>query len=229
MSRDPSPLDDRTLSLLREEKVPPTDARTRVRGRLAVAAALPPRPSGRGGGATGTAVGHLAPFKLAAVALVIGGGAGAGLHAALTRPAPPQIVYVDRTPTITTPVSSVASPALAVAPTTTRAGAGESPAVPRPSSAISRPSQLTAERSLLDEVRGLILQGNAAGALDRLRESRREFPHPILGEEREALTIEALVGAHRYDEARALAESFREHSPDSLFSSTVDGAIRSIP
>jgi len=51
----------------------------------------------------------------------------------------------------------------------------------------------------------------------------------VLGEERDALTVEALVGAGRYDEARSLADAFHRRSPDSLFTTTVSSAIRSIP
>jgi outer membrane protein assembly factor BamD (BamD/ComL family) len=94
---------------------------------------------------------------------------------------------------------------------------------------VSRVSQLTGERSLLDEVRASLVQGDASHALDRLRASRREFPHPILAEERDALTVEALVGARHYDEARAAADAFHEHFPRSLFSGAIDTALRSIP
>jgi hypothetical protein len=62
-----------------------------------------------------------------------------------------------------------------------------------------------------------------------LERHEREYPKPILGEEREALMVEALVRAGRYDEARVRAAAFRRATPGSLFLSAVDAAIRSIP
>jgi len=63
-------------------------------------------------------------------------------------------------------------------------------------------------------------------SLDR---HRRTFSAPLLGEERDAMWIQALVKAGRYDDARTRAAAFRRRSPDSLFTSVVDSAIGSIP
>jgi hypothetical protein len=67
------------------------------------------------------------------------------------------------------------------------------------------------------------------GAFDRLERHRRAFSNPLLAEERDAMWIQALVKASRFDEARARGEVFRKRYPDSLFSSAVDSALESVP
>jgi hypothetical protein len=124
------------------------------------------------------------------------------------------------------PIAPSASSAASAA--TAARAPGSAPQVVPPAP-VSHISQLTDERALLDGVRASLVQGDPNGALDQLRASRREFPRAILGEERDALAVEALVSARRYQEARAAAGAFREHFPDSLFSGTVEGAVRSIP
>jgi hypothetical protein len=90
-------------------------------------------------------------------------------------------------------------------------------------------SPFAAERMLLDEARALIVQGAPDRALARLDEHRVRFPDGMLGEERDAMAIEALVNAGHYDDARARADAFRARAPNSLFMATVDSAIASIP
>ena len=58
---------------------------------------------------------------------------------------------------------------------------------------------------------------------------RRTFVSPILGEERDAMEVEALVKAGRYEDARARADAFRSRTPNSLFLATVEAAVASIP
>jgi outer membrane protein assembly factor BamD (BamD/ComL family) len=98
------------------------------------------------------------------------------------------------------------------------------PAVP-PSSTAS----LAAERLLLDQARAALSAGNTDEALASTDMHARRFAHPQLGEEREALGIQALVGGGRYDEARARAARFRATWPNSLFLPAVDASIASIP
>jgi len=96
-------------------------------------------------------------------------------------------------------------------------------------SSSSRTVQLTAERVLLDEARGALVQGDPNRALDRIERHRRTFVTPILGEERDAMEVEALVKVGRAAEARAKASAFRRHTPDSLFLPAVESAVESIP
>jgi outer membrane protein assembly factor BamD (BamD/ComL family) len=147
------------------------------------------------------------------------------VYAALAPRAAPRTVYVDRI--VPLPSAAPAAPATATAAIE---------AIPAPSAAQAasagqpgRGSQLSAERILLDEARAALAQGDSARALDRLERHRRTFQVPLLAEERDAMWVQALVKAGRYDEARAHASAFRKRSPDSLFSSVVDSAIDSIP
>ena len=86
-----------------------------------------------------------------------------------------------------------------------------------------------AERLLLDEARGALTSQEPDRALSLLSDHARRFAHPQLGEEREALAIQALVGTGRYDEARARADRFRTSAPNSLFLPAVDATLASIP
>jgi outer membrane protein assembly factor BamD (BamD/ComL family) len=95
--------------------------------------------------------------------------------------------------------------------------------------AYSPAAQLDAERALLDDARHALTHGDAARAVEDLRSHERTYSKPLLGEEHDALTVEALVRARRYDEARARADAFRRKTPGSLFMSAVDAAIASIP
>jgi len=219
-----SPLEPRVLELLREVPRPPVDARDRVRARL-VASIQVPGGGGPGGGTNGT--GALGTKALVGLALVVGAGAGAALHAALSHPPPRVVVYVDR------PVPAAAvitAPAAASAPAPDAPVAAASvPAPAHSPSAPVGPSQLAAERALLDEARTALVQGEPARALDRLQKHRRTFLNPMLAEERDAMEVEALAGLGRGDEARSKADAFRRHSPDSLFMPTVQSAVGSIP
>ena len=159
---------------------------------------------------------------VACLAFVVGGAVGATFAPS----PPPRIVYVDRV---------VAPPAPESAPLPTAAAIGANPfaleaRAPRASSAPpARASQLSAERILLDEARAALAQGDTARAIDRLDRHRRTYPVPLLSEERDAMWIQALVKAGRYDEARARAAAFRKHAPDSIFSSMVESALESVP
>jgi hypothetical protein len=171
------------------------------------------------------------------IAFVLGGVVGVGLYAALAPAPAPRIVYVDR-PAPTIEAATVATAAVTrtpeappaasnPSPTTTTTAAASFGGDPRVGS--TRGSQLSAERILLDEARAAIAQGDPGRAIERLERHRRTFSQPLLGEERDAMWVQALVKAGRYDEARARASTFRRRSPDSLFSSVVDSAIDSIP
>ncbi|HLK37318.1 MAG TPA: hypothetical protein VKU41_11240, partial [Polyangiaceae bacterium] len=161
-------------------------------------------------------------------AFLLGGVVGAALHAGLVREPPARVVYLER-PAPATPVSAAPNePASPIPPALPSPAADSAPAA-HPSAPRSHASQLSAERMMLDEARTSLVKGDARGALEVLERHRRAFPSPLLGEERDALQIQALVKAGRYDEARARAEAFRKRSPDSLFLPMVDAALGSIP
>jgi hypothetical protein len=102
---------------------------------------------------------------------------------------------------------------------------------PRPARAVSQdpPSSLLAERSLLDEARRALARDDAATALDVTDRHARQFTHPQLAEEREAIAIQALVVGGRYGEARRRAAHFEAVAPNSLFLSAVHTSLASIP
>jgi hypothetical protein len=234
MSEPNSPVDPRDLDLLRSD--PPADpaARARVRSRLTavfpMGAGGPSTTGGEGPAERGAPPhpgtgGLFASYGTNAIAFIIGGAVGAALYAGLAKPPAPRVVYIDR---------PAPPPALSVAPPATASNAEvqEVPvaATPAPRAATSKghASQLSAERLILEEARNAITQGDTRRGLDQLERHRRLFPNPLLAEERDALQVQALVKAGRYDEARASADSFRKRASDSIFMPMVDAAIASI-
>ena len=231
MSESIPPLDPELVRGLRDDDPAPPDVRARARERLMTAVAALGM-GGREGGATPPrSLGGATGAKIAAIAFLLGGIAGATLHAILSPAPAPRVVYVDRdvTPDRQLPAPSPPAPTGDVvsaplpSPPPAIATSGASSASP------SRASQLSAERILLDEARSALARGDTTLALGRLQRHRQLFPAPLLGEERDAMWVQALVKAGRFGEARARAEAFRKRTPDSLFSSMVDSAVESIP
>jgi hypothetical protein len=235
MTEPNSPVDPRLIDLLRAESRTDPAARARVRSKLA--AFIPmggvdrngPGGDGRlasAGPPTAVPRATLASLGTRAVTFVMGGAVGVALYASLAKPPPPQVVYVDR---------PVPVPAASAPPSPAQLSAAQQDSVtavaPAPHGAApkSRFSQLSAERLILEEARAAIMQGEPQRGLERLEQHRRLFANPLLAEERDALQVQALVKAGRYDEARASADSFRKHAPDSIFLPMVDAAIASIP
>jgi len=207
----------------------PEEALARVWSRLG-----PIVPPPHGGGNTGTSApahGWLASHAVGvAVATFVGGvAAGAALHAAVQKPPLPRVIYIE------TPASPPA-PAPSNAPVPWVEESASSPPVvpapPPPRATLpprSVPDSLRTERDVLDHARSLLTSGDANDALTLLDDHASHFLRPQLGEEREALAIQALVALHRYDEARERARRFHEASPNSLFAPVIDAAIGAIP
>ena len=228
-----SPVNPRVLAQLRAKEAPSAAVRARVRARLAMA--VPMGPSGGGGSPNGSAGpgglrggGGLGTHVVAIAGLVIGGGAGAATYAALSKPPPPVIVYVDR-PVLTAAAASTV-PQLTPTVVADEPVPVSPPVVIVPSASTASPaSQLAAERSVLDEARAALVQGAPQRALEKLDRHARAFPRPMLGEERDAMRVEALARVGRTGEARSQADAFRRRWPGSLFLPTVDSAVESIP
>ena len=85
------------------------------------------------------------------------------------------------------------------------------------------------ERALLDQARNALAQHDGPGALRLTDDHARRFARPQLGEEREAIAIQALVLSGRYVDARDRATRFEASSPDSLFRPVVEASLASIP
>jgi len=240
-------IDPALLEPLREDREaePPPDAQARVASRLGLGVPSPPQSTAPGGSAARVerpalpTVPHAASsFGRGALAAVFLGGAAVGalLHATLQPARVPasRVIYVERpapaaasAPAPSTPIpapSAAIEPAPAVPALSPHASASSVAA-----NAHGGLSQLDAERALLDEAHTALVRGESDAALSALERHARAYPHPLLGEERDALYVQALVHAGRYAEARSRAEAFRRSRPQSLLLAAVDAAIASIP
>lgn len=162
-----------------------------------------------------------------AIASFVGGVAtGVGLYAAVASRPVSRVTSPERpaSPPAPTPVEPVWRTVEPTAPAPL-----VPPAPPPPHASAPAPGSLPPERDLLVHARSLLAAGDAAGALASLEDHASRFPKPQLGEEREALAIQALVALGRYDDARARARRFHEGSPNSLFAPVIDAAIGLIP
>jgi outer membrane protein assembly factor BamD (BamD/ComL family) len=82
-------------------------------------------------------------------------------------------------------------------------------------SAETRASQLRVESRALQAVRDALRRRDAAGALATLEATRARFPASVLGQEREALTIQALALGGQREAASARARAFVAQFPAS--------------
>lgn len=199
-----------------------------LRGAWGAEAVLPPSVPGAGSMAAGTSAplfGTLGAFTTAA-ALVVGGVAGATLHAVLaTPPAPPVPVVVA--PAQVTPLPPVPA---AAAPEPSPASTADAPRAPnKPPPVASRPSTLQAEQRALDAARTALLRGEPTLALPLLEKYAREHPHGAMAEEHAALWVQALARVGRADEAQAAGAAFHRQFPESLLGDVVDLALRQPP
>jgi hypothetical protein len=81
------------------------------------------------------------------------------------------------------------------------------------------------ERTLLETARTAMLRGDRAGALEKLEQHEKRFPHGRLAEERDAMRVIALAGVGRSDEARARGAAFAIKYPKSLLLPAVQEAL----
>jgi hypothetical protein len=252
---DLEPMDDDLLSLLANERArpgAPAEAKAEVQRGLAALIdghrappheapdASPPAPP-----TPPTAPRTGLPRWVGPLALMVGAGAGALLHAQL---APPRVVYVDRpavssvapallavpsASSVAEQVPSVAVSALVSVPSPVAPIRSAPPAAPSASAAArdggaqARPEDdaLRRERAVLEIARTALGRGDAASALDALARHAAEHPAGKLAEERDAMTIQALVSAGRKGEARERAEAFRQHHPRSFFLPSIDASL----
>lgn len=82
-------------------------------------------------------------------------------------------------------------------------------------------SQLREESHAVLEARAALRAGNAAQCLRLLEQARERFPRGALGQEREALAIEALAQSGQSSAARRRADSFLQKYPQSPYSADV--------
>lgn len=147
------------------------------------------------------------------LAFAAGGGTGAAVQAIVVHPA----THAVSVPPLAPPPVAVPEPPLSLpdvpsaAPLSSRAP--ELPSTP----ARSADGALAAERALIDRARTALTRGQAATALDALDEHAKSYPRGRLGEEREALAIQALAALHRQADATKRASAFRRAHPQSVF------------
>ncbi len=210
----------------------PEASRMRVAARLGLDAGIStsaPRPAASHAGLAST---HMAAMVTAA--FVAGAGAGALLYARWAPVPAPRTVYVDR---------NVPAPAVATVPASSTTTAPSAAAAPTASSRVTPPpslpassvassardmAQLDVERAILDAARAALVAGDSDEALRVLDRHARTYARPLLGEERDALFIQALARAGRAEEARSRADAFRRKNPESLFLPAVESAITSL-
>ena len=158
---------------------------------------------------------------------LVGGATGAALYGALHRQEV-RVVYVDR-PVLSNNVS-MPPMAPASAPTATVMSSAVAPTVDSGSkraaaASANQASELSRERALLDLARANAARGEPALVLSQTEQHRAQFPRGRLAEEREALTIRALLSLGRVDEARTRAQAFRLAHPNSFLLPAIDSAM----
>lgn len=94
-----------------------------------------------------------------------------------------------------------------------------------PPPAVSAADRAQLESRRVAEARGLLRAGRTAACLAVLNELMREFPNGVLAQEREALTIEALLGSGERERARSLALEFLRVHPNSPLGASVRRAL----
>jgi hypothetical protein len=234
MSHEPiEPLDPQLDALLESERSvePPAGTLERIWGRIAAVSPPTEGSSERGGPPPRSPGLSSQALRALAASFVLGAGLGALGYAASLEPNHERIVYVERAPS-----DSTSTPKPTLAPSSTSSTPAPSsvpehpptPTTTMPATSASS-SSLSAERTLIAAARGELATGNAAKALSLLDEHARRFPRAQLGEEREALVVQALVASGRYAEARAAAARLRAASPGSLFLPAIDATLESIP
>jgi hypothetical protein len=218
MTRELPPPPDELEALYAEARgIPPLDARVsgRLRARVEDAVLMQ---TALGAGTTiltwKAAIGlSCASFALGAVTggawiatTARGANEAAPIEAAPTSHEPDAVVAPD------VPDASVDAP-----PSPVSIEGREAPTVIEQSARSTTEDSLRQEQRLLDAARVAFSGGDASHALEVLERHRRRFPSGILAEDREALGIEALVGAGRPDEAIRRGEVFVREHPESMY------------
>lgn len=228
-------LDPHLSALLQKEREhpdPPHPAKERVWARVGATLAMPAPPSAHPAPSSAPGAAPASIGWVAAVSVALVGGASGVLLAFHTMSASPAALP---TASASAPATAFAFPVVAFPTATASAAQSASvrtlPVAPTTSSPARPPgaTDLAAERLLLDRARAELLRGEGTAALGAVTEHSNRFPRGVLAEERDALRVEALVAAARYDEARAWALKFHAAHPGSLLTSAVDDALGAIP
>lgn len=173
-----------------------------------IALSLPATPAPTPEATAGVGLGKLAAW--AGLVASVGLGAWGWVTSSATSPAAPVAVAAPSVATVPALPSVAPSAGLEVETPPT------APA-PEPKPRASSASRLREESAAVLEARAALRAGDAPRSLRLLEQARARFGRGALGQEREALTIEALFKAGRRPEARRRAEAFLSRHPQSPY------------
>ena len=164
---------------------------------------------------------------------VAGGGLGAVVHREMSlRPEPAQVIVAAppaRPPEpVLMPAPKALEPQPALLPNKPPAPSKAPPVVAESPPAPTVDRALAQERALVERGRSASARGRVEEALQALDEHRARFEKGRLGEEREALAIQAFASSGRFEEARQRASAFKASYPNSLLAPVVDAALKSV-
>jgi hypothetical protein len=148
-------------------------------------------------------------------------GGGFVMRSALHPPAPPAVtVTPPAPPAVQRPAEATAASRDTAAPSATASPPAIPSVAPTPS-AVASPSasatgDLTREREVLDIAHAALERGRPSDALAAANRHAREWPRGYLGEEREAVIIQALAASGNGTEATSRLERFRTRFPKSM-------------
>jgi hypothetical protein len=212
----------------------PPEEKKRIWGAIAEQAslspiALAPAPRGTDAASVLTKGGWLK--GLSTLALLAGAGAGAWAVSHRSSAGSPTAHPSDSTVHMVAAVAtSSATPAVESPHPASVANELAVEAAPRPKSAPVAPgravaptenSRLAEEARAVLDARAELAAGNPSAALRLLDAARADFPHGSLGQEREALTVEALAATGQRGAASARAQAFVRRFPGSPHASNV--------
>lgn len=144
---------------------------------------------------------------------VVSASAGPTATAVVTAPAPEPTGIASSAPT----ASAIMSSAPRVLPLA-------SMSAPSATASASSPSEpVRSEIEILKEAQAS--RGNPARMLELVNEHAKSHPKGVLGQEREMLRIEALVGLGKRAEAKALADAFRKGNPGSAYTERLNQIV----
>jgi hypothetical protein len=239
------PLSDEAAALLDVERLcpgPTAAIRARILERVAAAALFVPPTSPGATPATATPAAATASgaglLIKAGLIFIVGVGAGVGGTLAVqhARPAVPARSQrassaADPAPAVTVPVAPrVAAPEAVAAPPSRASGNGNGmhkrvrPVVVAVEP-VATAESLAAERRLVEMARTALGRTRPGQALEALAQHRRRFPRGQLAEERDALTVLALIASSEGERAQDQAQRFRDRYPKSLLLPAIEAAL----
>jgi hypothetical protein len=234
---DEADVNDTWTAALRSDYEPaPRVARERIAARLAGA--------GLAAVAVGSAVavaqaaprGFLYSKALVVLAtLPVGIVIGAAGHAWLARPAvvPVAVRALPVAPVAPVAVAAEPTPVAVEDPLPALEPLNPQPAAPKPRPSTAAPALetpgLEQELKLLEQARTKLSEGQPAATLEQLRQHRAQYPQSALEQEREALSVRALMATGRRAEAQKRAAAFVQRYPSSMLRGSVERAVGSIP